>query len=60
MVQIYYEIIIYIYKEIFTSGALPPNPPNGGMNPTVGEIPPYNPPAWRGVKYSVVYNIHGV
>jgi hypothetical protein len=26
MVQIYYEITIYIYKEIFPSGAFPPNP----------------------------------
>jgi hypothetical protein len=33
MVQIYYEITIYIYKEIFPSGALPPNPPMWRGNP---------------------------
>jgi hypothetical protein len=29
MVQIYYEITIYIYKAIFPSGASPPDPIEG-------------------------------
>jgi hypothetical protein len=34
MVQIYYEITIYIYKEIFPSGASPPSgEPRQGDNP---------------------------
>jgi hypothetical protein len=37
MVQIYYEITIYIYKEIFPSGASPPNPHRGTL--------PLNPPS---------------
>ena len=40
MVQIYNEIIIYFYKEIFASGAsplnpcLPPDPQAGGIGPS--------------------------
>ena len=33
MIQIYYEITIYIYKAIFPSGASPPNPPAEGIGP---------------------------
>jgi hypothetical protein len=33
MVYIYYEISIYIYKAIFPSGALPPNPRRGPAFP---------------------------
>jgi hypothetical protein len=47
MVHIYYEITIYIYKEIFPSGASPLNPlgarlppdPHGGWDPQRGYPP---------------------
>jgi hypothetical protein len=43
MFHIYYEITIYIYKEIFSSGGpLAPEPHRGGN-------PPCNSPTWRGV-----------
>jgi hypothetical protein len=48
MVQIYYEITIYIYKEIFPSGASPRGNPYGGPllppDPTEGVTPLYTPP----------------
>jgi hypothetical protein len=50
MVQIYYEITIYIYKEIFPSGGLAPGTPQGGNPQTLqGGKSPLQPPAWRGV-----------
>ena len=57
---IYYEITIYIYKAIFPLGAQPPNPRRGlacpwtpqPLDPAGAKIPPYNPPAWRGVQSS--------
>jgi hypothetical protein len=69
MVQIYNEITIYFYKEIFASGAspsnpcLPPDPPAGGIGPLdpVEGVPPlYSPPHGRvyiilGCKYFMGY-----
>jgi hypothetical protein len=46
MVHIYNEITIYIYKEIFPSGASPPNPPARGIappDPAEGVPPLYTP-----------------
>ena len=54
MVQIYYEIAIYIYKTFFLHG-LRPQTPQGGQAPLATPLP-----TWRGVNYSGVYNIHGV
>ena len=56
MVQIYNEITIYFYKEIFSSGAsppnprLPPDPPTRRIalpNPTEGVPPLCTPPRGR-------------
>jgi hypothetical protein len=72
MVQIYNEITIYIYKAIFPSGALPPNPhlppdpPTEGIappDPAEGVLPLYTPPRGRvyillGCKYFMGYK-HG-
>ena len=38
MVQIYYEITIYIYKKIFPSGALPLDPIGGESLPTLPHV----------------------
>jgi hypothetical protein len=66
MVHIFNEITIYIYKAIFPSGALPPNPhlpPAGGIappDPVEGVPPLYTPPRGRvyillGCKYFMGY-----
>jgi hypothetical protein len=63
MVQIYNEITIYIYKEIFPSGALPPVGRIAPRDPAEGVPPLYTPPHGRvyillGCKYLMGYK-HG-
>jgi hypothetical protein len=55
MVQIYYEITIYILRGIFSFRGFALEPPLGACllpDPTRGRKPPCNPLSWRGVKYS--------